>query len=324
MSEAAVLRVSGLSVSLPTPHGRVQPVRGIDFSLKRGQVLGIVGESGCGKSMAALALMGLLPESAAAAGSIQLLGQELVGADEARMNALRGNRIAMVFQEPMTALNPLHTIGAQIAEPLRLHDGLSKADARAKALELLDRVAMPQAAQRMDAYPHQLSGGQRQRVGIAMALACTPDVLVADEPTTALDVTVQAQILALIEQLVRDMGMAMVLISHDLRLIAKHVDEVAVMYAGQFVEHGATDGVFAKPLHPYTRGLIAARPSLTGVRGQTLATIQGTVPALHHISNACAFAPRCAHAAAACSAAPIALELKGQQAVRCIRAEELA
>ncbi len=319
---AKVLSVRGMRVGLPAAGGWIEPVRGIDFSLERGDTLGLVGESGCGKSMTALALMGLLPDSARASGEVNLLGTNLLNAPESQLNSLRGNRVAMVFQEPMTALNPLQTIGAQIAEPLRIHDGLTSAQARLKALSLLDRVAMPQAAQRLDAYPHQLSGGQRQRVGIAMALACEPDVLIADEPTTALDVTVQAQILALIEQLVRDSGMAMVLISHDLRLVAKHVQHVAVMYAGQFVEHGNAQRVFDAPAHPYTRGLIAARPSLTGPRGQRLHTIGGTVPGLLGMALGCAFEKRCQHAQTRCSE-PIALVNENEHATRCVRTHEL-
>ncbi len=323
MSGSPVLSVADLRVALASPLGQIEPVRGVSFSLNRGDTMGLVGESGCGKSMTALALMGLLPEKSRATGEVSLLGQNLLTLPETQRNRLRGNRIAMIFQEPMTALNPLHTIGNQIAEPLRIHDGLSHAQGRARALDLLKRVAMPQAAERLDAYPHQLSGGQRQRVGIAMALACEPDVLVADEPTTALDVTVQAQILALIEQLVRDAGMALVLISHDLRLVAKHVDQVAVMYAGQFVEHGPVADVFDRPAHPYTRGLIGARPSLTGPRGQLLVTIPGTVPALHDLGTSCAFALRCGHAQARCSAPNLGLDRLGASQIRCARATEL-
>src|SRR5512147_2944327 len=211
-----MLALRDLRVVLPTARGPAAALRGVSFAMERGDKLGLIGESGCGKSLTALAIMGLLPEGAEVEGSIRLNGQELVGLDDGAMAALRGDRIGMIFQEPMTALNPLHTIGAQVAEPLRLHRGMDRRAARAEALRLLDRVHLPNAAQRLDAYPHQLSGGQRQRVTIAMALACGPDLLVADEPTTALDVTIQREILELIDELVRGSGMALMLISHDL------------------------------------------------------------------------------------------------------------
>jgi peptide/nickel transport system ATP-binding protein len=319
---AAVLQATDLRVTLPTPLGSIQPVRGVQIALRPGQRLGVVGESGCGKSMLALAIMGLLPEQAHTSGDLQLNGENLLQAEEHRWNRIRGNQVAMVFQEPMTALNPLHTVGDQIAEPLRIHKGLDREQARAKALELLERVAMPQAAQRLDSYPHQLSGGQRQRVGIAIALACEPKLLIADEPTTALDVTVQAQILTLIQKLVSESNMALVLISHDLRLVQRHVDSVAVMYAGQIVEHGPVAQVFSNPLHPYTQGLMAARPSLHGPRGQPLPTIAGRVVSLHQVGAGCAFAPRCHKAIDACGAAAVDLTTTGQTQVRCIRAAE--
>jgi peptide/nickel transport system ATP-binding protein len=316
----ALLDVENFSLSLATARGRFDAVRDVSFSLERGQTLGIVGESGCGKSLTALSLMGLQPEGGATRGRIRLNGQDLLSLNENQWCQLRGNRLAMIFQEPMTALNPVHTIGQQIAEPLRLHQNLSREAARAKALELLHAVAMPQAESRLEAYPHQLSGGQRQRVGIAMALACSPDVLIADEPTTALDASVQRQILNLIGGLVRERGMGLVLISHDLALIAQHVQHVAVMYGGMVVETGPTTAVFAKPAHPYTRGLLAARPSLTGPRGQKLQTIAGTVPPLHALGAACAFAPRCALATSECSASMPALRAIGSAQVRCIHA----
>jgi peptide/nickel transport system ATP-binding protein len=301
-----LLEVQGLHVTLATAGGALPALRGLDFTVERGRTLGLIGESGCGKSLTALALMGLLPEGAAVAGSMRLEGTELVGLPERDWCRLRGNRVAMVFQEPMTALNPLHTIGQQIAEPLRLHRGLGRAAARAEALRLLERVQMPAARDRLDAWPHQLSGGQRQRVVIAIALACGPALLVADEPTTALDVTLQREVLALITQLVHEDGMGLVLISHDLGLMADHAERLHVMYAGEIVERGPTAQVFAQPAHPYTRGLQAARPRVGLPRGARLATIPGRVPALAELPAGCAFAARCPRATAACSAAPVA------------------
>jgi peptide/nickel transport system ATP-binding protein len=301
---APLLSVTDLRVTLPTARGPAQALRGLSFELARGQTLGVIGESGCGKSMLALAVMGLLPPGALTAGSIRFDGRELVGQPDAALCGLRGNRIGMVFQEPMTALNPLHTVGAQVAEPLRLHRGLGRGAARAEALRLLDRVHLPNGAQRLDAYPHQLSGGQRQRVTIAMALACGPDLLIADEPTTALDVTIQGEILALIDELVRDSGMALLLISHDLGVMARHVERLLVMYGGSIVESGATADVFARLAHPYTRGLYGARPRLGASKGTRLATIPGRVPELVDLPVGCPFADRCTLVIDACRAAP--------------------
>jgi peptide/nickel transport system ATP-binding protein len=305
---AALLDVSGLRVTLQTPRGPAAALRGIDLQMQRGDTLGLIGESGCGKSMTALALMGLLPEGAKVEGSIRLNGRELVGLPDDALCALRGNRIGMVFQEPMTALNPLHTVGDQIAEPLRLHRQMGRAQARAEALRLLERVQLPQAAQRLDAYPHQLSGGQRQRVTIAMALACGPDLLIADEPTTALDVTIQGEILDLIHELVTESGMALLLISHDLGVMARTVARLLVMYGGTVVEAGPTNEVFAHLAHPYTRGLFGARPRLgtprVNGRKPALATIPGRVPELVDMPAGCPFADRCAWVIDACRAAP--------------------
>jgi peptide/nickel transport system ATP-binding protein len=299
-----LLSVRDLRITLPTAHGPAEALRGVSFSLDRGQTLGLIGESGCGKSMTALALMGLLPDRAQLGGSIRFDGQELTTLDEAAWCRLRGARLGMVFQEPMTALNPLHTVGRQIGESLRLHRRMGGAEARAEALRLLERVQLPQAAQRLDAYPHQLSGGQRQRVVIAIALACGPDLLVADEPTTALDVTIQREVLDLLAGLVADTGMAMLLVSHDLAVMADRVQRLMVMYAGQVVESGPADAVFSRPAHPYTRGLLAARPRLGLPRGTRLATIAGRVPELHEMPSGCAFADRCPLVQDACRAAP--------------------
>jgi peptide/nickel transport system ATP-binding protein len=267
-----LLEVTDLRVSLPTARGPADALHDVSFAIRPGETVGLIGESGSGKSMTALALMGLLPERATLAGSIRFDARELVGASDAAMCELRGNRIGMVFQEPMTALNPLHTVGDQVAEPLRVHRGLSRTAARAEALRLLERVRLPQAAQRLDAYPHQLSGGQRQRVTIAMALACGPQLLIADEPTTALDVTIQREILELIDELVAERRMALLLISHDLAVMAESVARVLVMYGGTVVESGPTASVFARLAHPYTKGLFGARPRLGAARGARLAT----------------------------------------------------
>ena len=295
-----LLQVNDLRVGLPTARGWAQALRGVSFSMAKGQTLGLIGESGCGKSLTALALMGLLPERAQVSGSMRLNGTELVGMPEPKLCQLRGARMAMIFQEPMTALNPLHPIWQQIAEPLRLHQNMGAAQAKARALALLERVQLPRARERLDAYPHQLSGGQRQRVMIAMALACSPDLLIADEPTTALDVTVQKEVLALIQQLVREDGMGLLLISHDLGLMRDQVDRVMVMYGGSVVESAATPELFAQRAHPYTRGLFAARPRLGLARGTRLTTIAGSVPDLVDLPAGCAFADRCPEAVEAC------------------------
>lgn len=320
-----LLAVSDLRVTLNTPRGPADALRGIGFELRRGDTLGLIGESGCGKSMTALALMGLLPEGARVAGSIRLDGRELVGLPDDDWCALRGDRLAMVFQEPMTALNPLHSIGRQIGESLRVHKGLDGAAARAEALRLLERVQLPQAARRLDAYPHQLSGGQRQRVVIAIALACGPDLLIADEPTTALDVTIQREVLDLIGQLVAEDGMALLLISHDLGVMAETVQRMLVMYAGSVVESGPTDAVFARLAHPYTRGLFAARPRLGLPRGTRLPTIPGRVPELVDLPPGCPFSDRCAWVVDDCRrASPPPIEVEPDHAARCIRVREIA
>jgi peptide/nickel transport system ATP-binding protein len=321
----ALLEVQNLRVRLQTGRGPVEALRGISLSINKGETVGLIGESGCGKSVTALALMGLLPDGAQVSGSIMLAGRELTTLDDAAMCTLRGRRMGMVFQEPMTALNPLHTVGRQIAEPLRLHKKLSVAAARAEALRLLERVHLPQAAQRLDAYPHQLSGGQRQRVVIAIALACGPDLLIADEPTTALDVTIQREVLDLIAQLVAEDGMGLLLISHDLGVMAQTVQRMLVMYAGSVVESGPTAAVFEHLAHPYTRGLFAARPRLGLARGTRLATIPGRVPELADMPPGCPFAERCAIAVDACRAgAPPNLEVAPGHWARCLKAEALA
>jgi peptide/nickel transport system ATP-binding protein len=316
----ALLAVQNLSVQLQTQRGPAKAVRELSFSLEKGQTLGLIGESGCGKSITAMALMGLLPERAETSGSIRFDGQELVGLPDAALRQLRGNRIGMIFQEPMTALNPVHTIGHQVAEPLMLHRGATARAAQRQAIELLERVGIPDAARRAGAYPHQFSGGQRQRITIAMALACGPDLLIADEPTTALDVTIQGQILDLIADLVQERGMALLLISHDLGVIAQNVTHMLVMYGGRVMESGPTATVFAGMRHPYTRGLFGARPQLGAPRGTRLNTIEGSVPELSDLAPGCPFAGRCPIAGPECAVTqPVAHTLAPGHIAHCLR-----
>lgn len=293
-----LLEVTGLNLFLRGSQGTVQALRHLSFKLERGSALGIIGESGSGKSLTVQTLMGLQPENATATGSIVWEGRELLGQTERQWQSLRGNRMAMIFQEPMTALNPVHTVGRQVAEPLVRHKGMDKASALKAATGLLERVGIPNASARVRDYPHQFSGGQRQRITIAMALACEPDLLIADEPTTALDVTVQQQILDLINDVVADRNMALILISHDLGVISQNVDDMMVMYGGQIVESGPTAAIFHHMAHPYTRGLMAARPRLDAPRQPSgrphdLFTIPGSVPALQDLPRGCTFAGRC-------------------------------
>ncbi|MEP3248133.1 MAG: ABC transporter ATP-binding protein [Sneathiella sp.] len=296
----ALLDVKNLTVSLSTSMGPARAVRNLNMTLEKGETLGIVGESGCGKSMTALALMQLLPENAVTDGELQLSGEDLLKKSEKEMCRIRGNRMAMIFQEPMTSLNPVHTVGRQIMEPLRLHRGLSKAEAYEEAIRLMDRVGIPNPSERVRNHPHQLSGGQRQRVMIALALSCSPDILIADEPTTALDVTIQDQILELIQTLVAEEGMGLILISHDLGVIAENTKKVMVMYGGTAVESGSTDKIFGQLTHPYTQGLFAAMPKLGMGRERRLTTIPGTVPDLIHLPKGCTFTDRCPLATSGC------------------------
>jgi peptide/nickel transport system ATP-binding protein len=314
----ALLNVDNLRVSLQTAKGRAEALRGITFQMRAGQTLGLIGESGCGKSLTALAIMGLLPERSIISGSISFKGSELVNAPDAELRKIRGARIAMIFQEPMTALNPLHTIANQIAEPLVLHQNLSRAQALAQALQLLERVQLPRAKERLHAYPHQLSGGQRQRVMIAMALACGPDLLIADEPTTALDVTIQKEVLQLIRDLVREEGMGLLLISHNLGLMQDQVEKVMVMYGGNIIESAETNDLFAHHKHPYSQGLFASRPRMGLVRGTRLATIPGSVPQLKDLPAGCAFADRCGNVIGECRIAmPPLKTIHDNHTVRC-------
>jgi peptide/nickel transport system ATP-binding protein len=293
--------VSDLAIAIPTESGTIQAVRGISLAIEPGETVGIVGESGSGKTMLALSFLGLLPGSARVSGSVRLAGQDLLAASEADWQRVRGDRIAMVFQDPMTALNPMYTVGWQVAECVRLHRRTGRGAAMARAVELLEAVGLPEQSARR--YPHELSGGMRQRVVIAMAIANEPELLIADEPTTALDVTVQAQILDLLRSIRAQTGAAMILISHDLGVVAGVADRVLVMYAGKAVEVGAVDDVFATPTMPYTAGLLASLPSL-GVRSERLASIPGIPPSGMGFGPGCSFAPRCPIAAAECSVQP--------------------
>jgi peptide/nickel transport system ATP-binding protein len=294
VTEAPLLRIEDLSVIFRTGAGLVRAVDGAGFEVRRGETLAVVGESGCGKSVTALAVLGLLPKPPAeiARGSIRFQGEELLNASPERLRRLRGNEISMIFQEPMTSLNPVFTVGDQIAEGLVLHRGLDTEEARLEAIELLERVRIPAPEQRLDEYPHQLSGGMRQRVMIAMALACRPKLLIADEPTTALDVTVQAQILELMLELKRDLGMAILLITHDLGVVAETAERVVVMYAGNVAERANTVPLFERPRHPYTAGLFLSLPRLED-DGKRLRPIEGSVPDPLHPPRGCRFHPRC-------------------------------
>jgi peptide/nickel transport system ATP-binding protein len=313
-----LLSVEGLSVDIPVPSGTLRAVRDLSFQVARGETLCLVGESGCGKSMTALALMDLLPRRAKrSARSLRFGKHDLATLDAKQMNALRGDRISMIFQEPMTALNPAYTIGNQLEEVYRRHRR-DHSQARDRAIALLEKVGIANAGQRLGQYPHQLSGGLRQRVMIAMALMCGPDLLVADEPTTALDVTIQAQILLLLRQLQRELDMAMVLITHDLGVVARVADRVAVMYAGQIVEAGTAAEIFSAPKHPYTRGLLACIPVPGKTRrGEELGSIPGIVPSLVGTLVGCSFRERCDFSSAVCAADP-PVHSAGPHAWRCV------
>ena len=319
-----LLEVAELVVDLPTPGGLQRVVDRTSFSLAEGESLGVVGESGSGKTMTALALMALTPEGACVSGSIQFEERELVGLGEEAIQQLRGDRIAMVFQEPMTALNPLHSVGAQVAEPLMLHRGLAQPDARRRAVELLEHVRLAEPERAARSYPFALSGGERQRAMIAMAIGCSPRLVIADEPTTALDVTVQARILALIDALRAKSGMAILLVSHDLAVIAGHCERVMVMYAGVIMESGPVEAVLRQPRNPYTLALLEARPRSGAPRGARLATIPGAPPATRDHRTGCPFAGRCALTFERCWTTPPPQVAFGANHVsRCHRAGEV-
>lgn len=327
-----VLEVTGLQTYLFTRLGIVKAVDDVTFSVHAGETLAIVGESGCGKTMTSLSLMRLVPSPPGriVSGSIKLGGRDLVTLSEAQMRDVRGNEISMIFQEPMTSLNPVMTIGKQIAETVRLHQDLSRSAAMAKAIDMLRLVKIPEPVQRAKEYPHQLSGGMRQRAMIAMALACNPRVLIADEPTTALDVTIQAQILDLILDLQKTLGTAVILITHDLAVVAETAQRVIVMYAGKKVEEAAVEDLFGEPLHPYTHGLLASIPHLEVIGGDAvvangrLKEIPGMVPALTNLPKGCTFAPRCAFADDRCrSVAPDYEEKRAGHWAACWHSERL-
>ena len=298
----ALIDVKDLTIDIPVPAGMLHPVRGISFHVEPGETLGIVGESGCGKSLTSLAVMGLLPSSATrTATALDLEGDSLLPLSESEMSDLRGDRMSMIFQDPMTSLNPSYTIGNQLAEVMIRHRGVSVKEATDRAVFLLERVGISAAASRLGQYPHQLSGGLRQRVMIAMALMCEPRLLIADEPTTALDVTIQAQILLLIQELQKEFSIGVILITHDLGVVARTADRVAVMYAGEIVETGTAAEIFERPLHPYTQGLIDCIPIPGKTKpGEHLGSIPGIVPTLVGDLRGCAFADRCEHAQAVC------------------------
>ena len=322
-----VLTVEDMRVDLPLAAGTLHAVQGVSFHVDRGETLCIVGESGCGKTLTALAVMDLLPGIARrTAARLELDGQSLAAVGERAIADIRGNRMAMIFQEPMTSLNPAYTIGNQLEEALLRHRRVSRRQARERALYLLDRVGIPAAAGRLKQYPHQLSGGLRQRVMIAMALMCGPSLILADEPTTALDVTIQAQILHLLAELQREFAMGLLLITHDLGIVARIATRVAVMYAGQVVEKATAQAIFSTPTHPYTRGLLDCIPVPGKTRrGEKLGTIPGMVPSLIGEMRGCRFAGRCPHVVAACRESEVPLEPGGapDHLVRCIRHAEI-
>jgi peptide/nickel transport system ATP-binding protein/oligopeptide transport system ATP-binding protein len=319
---APLLSIEGLRTQFRTANGLISAVDGVSLAVDRGKTLGIVGESGCGKSMLSLSVMRLVPQPGRIAdGRVMFDGTDLLGLSNDAMRAIRGKRIGMIFQEPMTSLNPVFTVGDQIVEAIRAHERTAgKADLRARAIRALDRVRIPAAARRLDEYPHQMSGGMRQRVMIAMALACDPDLLIADEPTTALDVTVQAQILDLLRDLQEQSHMAIILITHDLGVVAEMADEVAVMYAGRVVERASGTAIFDDPQHPYTLGLLGSIPKLEETRERLLA-IEGAVPPPFALPSGCRFHPRCVFATAACHEGDIKLRPIGEaHEVACLHA----
>jgi peptide/nickel transport system ATP-binding protein/oligopeptide transport system ATP-binding protein len=318
-----LLEVSNLRTHFPTRRGLVRAVDGVSFHLDRGELLGLVGESGCGKSITALSVMRLVaPPGKIVEGEVLFDGKDLLKLSDAEMRQMRGDDIAMIFQDPMTSLNPVFTVGEQIAEALRLHRKLSKKEARRGAIEAMREVAIPDPSRRIDDYPHQLSGGMRQRVMIAMALACNPKLLIADEPTTALDVTIQAQILELLDELRKQRELAVLLITHDLGVVAEVADRVAVMYTGRIVEESPVEELFTQPKHPYTEGLLRSVPKLTSehvTRKERLETIEGTVPRPSDLPPGCHFAPRCSHRMPRCTEGDIPLyQLENNVQVRCV------
>ncbi len=320
---APVLEVDNLRTHFRTLSGLVRSVDGVSYTVRAGRTLGVVGESGCGKSVTALSILRLVPTPPAVHhGAVRWRGTDLMQLSEREMRRVRGNRISMIFQEPMTSLNPVLTVGRQIAETVQLHEGASQAQALQRAVEMLRVVQIPEPERRVNEYPHQLSGGMRQRVMIALALACSPEVLIADEPTTALDVTIQAQILDLIRRLQKELGMGVVMITHDLGVVAESCDRVVVMYAGRKVEEADVVDLFERPLHPYTRALMASMPAMN-TSATRLTEIPGMVPAPHELGRGCAFAARCPLARARCRVEAPALSQHGQDhVVACFAVQE--
>ncbi|MCU1499781.1 MAG: peptide transporter ATPase [Acidimicrobiales bacterium] len=323
---APLLEVSGLTVSFRTDDGAVQAVRGVDFSIEPGKVLAIVGESGSGKSVTAMSILQLLPPSATVEGNVIFDGEDLLAATPARMRQIRGGEIAMIFQDPLTALNPVYKVGQQIVEMIQVHRKVSKSEARKRAIEMLDLVGIPQPDKRIDQYTHEFSGGMRQRAMIAMALSCDPKLIIADEPTTALDVTVQAQVLEVLADLADRLDTAVVLITHDLGVVAGMADRISVMYAGRMVEGGTVDDVFDATAHPYTAGLLRSLPRLDGDVDEPLVPISGQPPSMLHPPSGCSFHPRCPFAlreAGCFSEVPLAVPHATGHASACHRADEL-
>jgi oligopeptide/dipeptide ABC transporter ATP-binding protein len=322
---APLLEVSDLNVRFPTEDGLVHAVRGVDYTLRSGEVLGIVGESGSGKSVTSLAVMGLLPGSARVTGSVKYRGQELLGQSDRSMSRVRGKGVSMIFQDPMTSLDPVYKVGAQIEETLRTHDkSLSSKAAESRAVELLELVGIPNAVERVNSYPHEFSGGMRQRVVIAIAMANQPEVIIADEPTTALDVTVQAQILEVLQTALGETGAAMVMITHDLGVVAGIADRVLVMYAGRPVEIGGVEDIYYEPRMPYTLGLLGSLPRLDAPTRERLTPILGSPPSLVNMPPGCPFAPRCPlHIAACDEQEPPLIQVGGGHSAACIRTEKV-
>ena len=322
-----ILEVRNLTTSLNTERGRLTAVQGVSFHVEKGEILGLVGESGCGKSVTSQSIMRLYDEKRTAkySGEILLDGENLLALPERDMRRIRGSRIAMVFQDSLSSLNPVFTCGEQIMESMRIHRGFTRAEARREAVDMLRLVGIPDPEKRFSQYPHELSGGMRQRVMIACALSCRPELLIADEPTTALDVTIQAQIMELIVELNRKLNMGVILITHDLAVVAETCRRVAVMYLGQIVEEADVHSLFEHPAHPYTRGLLKSIPTVSGGRREELNIIEGTVPLLSQIPRGCRFRPRCPYAVPACAETMPELNvLPSGQKVRCFRANELS
>lgn len=324
--EDALLEVKDLQVDFLIGKGRLTAVHKIDFAVAKGSTVAIVGESGCGKSVTANAIMRLLPKetSIISSGSIKLEDQDIVTMSDKEIKDIRGNRISMIFQDPMTALNPVHTIGKQLMEILLVHQKIKKEQAYQRSVEMLELVGITLPRQRMEEYPHQLSGGMRQRVMIAMALSCKPDLLIADEPTTALDVTIQAQVLTQMKKLKQELNTSILLITHDMGVVADMADDVIVMYAGEIVEYGTAEDIFDHPAHPYTRGLLKAIPRLDSSDEEELFTIEGVVPSLNEYTNTCRFANRCPHVVEACRSGEIdMISVGGKHKARCCQLDHL-